>query len=255
MGWQLVRHAIRMVVYNLSEALKAFLGPFAIALLLAGIIISLSGIPMQALAGQLPADPVAIGGPLFISLLGMVLIYLFVFAWVAVTWHRFILLEEYPGMIPAISGRPIWPYIGRSIVLGLLLLLVLIPVGLIVGLFVAPFAVVAPFVAGTLAGIILGAIGAYLWLRVALCLPAIAMGQDMAIAEAWSVSGRASGGIFSAALILLVINAALSLPTSLMTPTIITLIYDLAVAWFTLMVGVSMLTTLYGHLVQGRDLA
>ena len=255
MGWELVRHAIRMVVFNLTDALRASIGPFVIALLLAGIVITLGGVPMQVLAGQVPPDQLAFSGSAFLAIVGILLIYLFTFAWVAVTWHRFILLEEYPAMIPPIGGRPIWPYIGRSVGLALILVVIMIPIGIVASLFVMPFVSSAPLAAGTVAGIVLGTLFTYFWLRFALCLPAIAMGEEMGIGEAWGISGRASGGIFAAALILLVLNGLLTLPSGLIGPNPVTALYDIAVTWFVLMVGISMLTTLYGHLVQGRDLA
>ena len=63
---------------------------------------------------------------------------MFVTSWVAVAWHRFILLEEPAGLLPGISGRPIWSYLRKSIMLGLLIVLIAIPVMFIFGAAMVP---------------------------------------------------------------------------------------------------------------------
>ena len=52
---------------------------------------------------------------------------MFTFGWIAVTWHRYILLEEYPGVVPSISDRPIGTYIARMLMIVLQMSCVMIP--------------------------------------------------------------------------------------------------------------------------------
>jgi hypothetical protein len=113
MAIRLFLHALRMIFGNLGQALKISLVPFAIAAAVFAVFIFTIK----------DTSFLETGGAMF---LGFVLVFggmLFVGAWVAVSWHRFVLLEEYVGIVPAISGRPIWPYIVKGFLLGLLVTL------------------------------------------------------------------------------------------------------------------------------------
>ncbi len=112
MGGQIVVHAFRLVFRNLSDALKVSVGPYLIGLVVAALaMMALGGSPAAWLSGNvdmMAGDPMAAAGLGFASLVAM-LVMLFISSWVAVAWHRFVLLEEYPGVLPALAGRPVWP--------------------------------------------------------------------------------------------------------------------------------------------------
>src|SRR5690606_21125980 len=116
---------------NLTDALKVSVGPYLLGLVVAALaMMALGGSPARWLSGA--ADPAA-GDPMAaagqsVALLVAMLVMLFISSWVAVAWHRFVLLEEYPGLLPALSGRPVWPYIVKAIKLALLLIVIAIPV-------------------------------------------------------------------------------------------------------------------------------
>jgi hypothetical protein len=256
MGWNLVRHSFVLLFNNLGNALKVSVGPFLILIAFVFVLTLTLGFsfdqigPGAAMTRQLPAE--AAGGA-FLGILLFLLAALFVFAWVAVSWHRFVLLEEYPGLLPTIADRPIWPYIGRSILLALILVLIAIPVGFVFGLLVSPLMgnVTLLLLLTTLMGVFF----TWIWLRLALLLPGTAVGKPISMGDAWSASGRLSGPIFQAAVILVALNVLVSFVFgTALGGNIVGDILNLIVSWVTMMVGISMLTTLYGHLIEGREL-
>lgn len=268
MGWNLVRHAFSMVFGNLGDALKASGVPFG---LLIGVVLVFLWTNLGGFVGfeALASSPEAAGrmlsqnfGTFLLSGLIILALYFFVFAWVAVTWHRFILLEEYPATVPAISDRPIVPYIGKSLILGLILMAIGIPVFFLAGALIAIFVDPATMAAGgfslpaLIIGIAAGAVMMWFWFRLAITLPATAIGKSMTLGEGWAATARIAGPIFVAVLILIAINVVVGeIVGAVFGPTgTISAVVQIIVQWISLMVGASMLTTLYGHLVEGRDL-
>lgn len=234
---------------NFTEALKVSVAPLIFAILLGIAAFSVSGvtpamIAMASFTGRLPPN-----GLLAILFIGVVM--LFTFSWIAVAWHRFVLLEEYPGYVPAVTDRPIWPYVWRTLGLGLLMFMVMTFLSIIVGM-------ILPLTGEGAVGVVALFIGTaltYFWLRSALILPAIAVGEELKLRDAWTVSGPSSGAIFGVALILVGLNLMVGMVQQTLIPSgAVAVIVSLAVGWMTLMLGSSILTTLYGHLVQNRPL-
>lgn len=249
MSARLVLHSFRLLFRNFAEALKVSVAPLILAVLLGIAAFSVSGvtpamIAMASFTGRMPPN-----GLLAILFIGAVMI--FTFSWIAVAWHRFVLLEEYPGYVPAVTDRPIWPYVWRTLGLGLLMFMVMTFLSIIVGM-------ILPLTGQGAVGIvalIIGTVLTYVWLRSALILPAVAVGEELKLRDAWSVSAPRSRAIFGVALILVGLNLMVGMgQQALIPPGAVAVVVSLAVGWVTLMVGTSILTTLYGHLVQNRPL-
>ncbi len=257
MAFQIIRHAFRMVFGNLREALKASVGPYLILtvifLVAFGTLIETGGmidrsVPMGG------AEPMRPGAALI--MLALVPVLLFFVSWVAVAWHRFILLEEYPGLLPQMAGRPIWPYAGRSILYGFVSLIAALPLLLLVMALAMPLMMAGEGVASVLVFIGITGFMTFVWLRIAIALPAVAVGKPISMGDAWRVSKGMSGTIFGVAFLLMGINrlaTVLTAQVSAILP-IIGFALDIALQWTVLMLGVSILTTFYGHLIEGRDL-
>lgn len=264
MGWKLVRHAISMVLNNLGDALRASVVPFAIVLLV-GLIFP---IPSLDMSDPMSADPDVVarfmmenGGRIALASFVTAIVSVFVFSWVAVTWHRFILLEETPGAVPAVSDRPIFGYIWKSILAGLLVGVAAIPVMLvafpIMGIFTDPAALGNGFSLSALVVLLLaGSVLSFVWLRIAIVLPATAIGKTMSFGEGWSATARLAGPIFVAGIIIVLFNLVVGQVLGMLFAqgSVLWTVVNVLLQWFTLMVGASMLTTLYGHVVEGRDL-
>ncbi len=262
MAFQIIRHAFRMIFGNFGQALRVSIGPYVLLILgyLAAFMVAggMGGIPEFAPdQGQVTQGA---GGIFVLVVLLLIPFTLFVMAWVAVSWHRFILLEEYAGVLPAVAGRPIWPYVGRTLLYSLLMMLVAVPLFFIVGLLASPFisvdtpvSVIGP---GLLVFVIVGAVLTYVWFRIALALPSVAVGHPIRMADAWAASGAMRGTIFGVAVLLMVltgVGGVLSDALYAVSP-LVGALAEIAVQWVTLMLGVSILTTLYGHLIEKRPL-
>ncbi len=264
MSWQIVKHAFSMVFGNLSDAIKASLVPILVAVAAILIAVVVFKMPLSMVSGSGdPAQMMMMTPPAsaYLGLLLIIVVYVFVFGWIAVTWHRYVLLEEYPASVPAISGRPIWSYIGKSILIGLLIGLVSIPLVFVIGLLGAGVSMGGggmggAMVVGAIVGLIIGAILSWIWFRTAIVLPGTAIGKPMKIGEGWRATAALSGTIFKTTLIIVALNVVATLVVSLVSAgiPIIGAILNLGVTWVTLMVGASLLTTLYGHVVEGRPL-
>jgi hypothetical protein len=142
----------------------------------------------------------------------------------------------------------------------LLMVIVALPISVVAGFIMAPVmsgSAMAVALIGLLITVGLGAVLSYFWFRVAVILPGTALGKPLTVGRGWAATAGIKGAIFSAALILVLLNVGVTIllgPIMAGMPIVGTLI-NLAVNWVTLMVGVSILTTLYGHVIEGRDLA
>ncbi|QQA42834.1 hypothetical protein [Pelagovum pacificum] len=262
MSVHIVRHAIMMVLRNIVDALKVSAVPVALGLILAVVLITVLGLDLETV--QMMSDPVAMSdpeaiavedaGPMLILLLVLIPTVLFVFGWVAVAWHRFVLLEEYPGAVPTTPFPAVRTYVGRSLLIGVLILLVMVPSMFVLSLVLTPLMMVNQLLGISVFTILLSLVTSYVSLRWALVLPAAAIGDSMKLSESWSRTAKLSNQILGVALLLALLNFVLGLlavPFGALGGQVI----GIAITWFVGMVGLSVLTTLYGHLVENRPLA
>ncbi len=102
MAWKIVLHAFRMIFANIGDALKVSVGPMLIFVVLALVLGSVANVSFTSI-DPIQSVETASAGALFVSVLILCAAAIFIFAWIAVAWHRFILLEEYPGVLPALA--------------------------------------------------------------------------------------------------------------------------------------------------------
>ena len=260
MAWQIVKHAFAMIFNNFGQAVKVSVIPFVILMAVAALLLAVAGVPWDLMRGEFDVNEIPqVSGLAVLLIIALVVFAFFTFGWIAVSWHRFILREEYTALIPAVSGRPIWGYVGKSILLGLLLSLIAIPVSMLLGLLFFPLmgASAEPGIFAFIFALVLGSILGFLWFRWAISLPAKAVGEDMTFSTAWATTAPLAGIIFQVTLITVALNLAASflLAFALNEIPAVSLVLELAVNWLSTMIGISVLTTLYGHLVEGRPLA
>jgi hypothetical protein len=183
--------------------------------------------------------------------------------WIAVAWHRYVLIDEMPGSItPRFNGERLWAYFGRSLLVGVILFLlgmvVMIPFGLIVASIIAaapgPLGALYASIPMFVAYLVIGLVG----YRYSVILPAAAIGKPIGLSEAWEATGGANGAIFVLALVSSLSVVVLDFATAwvaIRSPWWIGVPLQLLVNWGELIVGVSIITTLYGHYVERRPLA
>jgi hypothetical protein len=248
MGWDIVRHSFAMLFRNLGNALRISVGPILIALVVGFLILGVFGSNLDALPqdieqGQLPPE-------IAFAVLLILLLFIFVSAWIAVAWHRFILLEDYPGLLPPLAGRPVWRYVGKTFLLGCVVFLVTIPALIVIGLISG---VVMGGGGGLFSTLVLGLalFVSYMWLRFGIVLPATAVSRPMGFGEAWRATAPYATAILGTCVILILINTGVSLVSAILPQPLAGLL-SLATSWITIMLGISILTTLYGVIVERR---
>ncbi len=259
LGFRILIHSIRMVLGNIKEALQISLVPASLALLIFYLLAYLVLGP--DVAGQLangktvhygsgyPAPPP--GFALFF--LPVMVIGGLVVLWILVSWHRFILLEEYPrGWIPRFRFDRVMAYLGHS--------LMLLIVGLIVGVVVllanfviltvlpSPFAVVS-MVVGWLVTIVI-------IYRFLIVLPATAIGRPLTMTQAWEATAGATVTVIVLLLSSLLFQFliqfvfALFAQISVIGPLLVLVPSVLVLP----LINVSILTTMYGVFIEGREI-
>ncbi|GGA99816.1 hypothetical protein [Allosediminivita pacifica] len=248
-GWQIFVHSVRLIVNNLGDALRVSALLYLVQV--AHQIYAFAYLPARPTGGEgLSPEEIGASGQGGMALL-LFLAFIVSSLWIAVGWHRFVLEEEYPrGWIPQWHGGAMLSYLWRSI-------LVFLAVGalMFVALFViAMVALVSPALIAVFGLGIVG-LGSYLFFRLGVTLPATAVGHKLSLRESWKATRDRDGAIVILAFITIAATALIQLPNFAGEPrSLLTLVYTLVTGWIATMVGISVLTTLYGHYVQGRPI-
>ncbi|GAA5075734.1 hypothetical protein N0B44_09795 [Roseibacterium beibuensis] len=251
-GYQLLRHAVRQVFGNLGQAARlTLLLAMAPTIFLAVTNTDL----MTGGPGFDPSNPNAQQMPEVNWLLVLIGAILSVVAWVwaAVAWHRFVLLEEYAsGPIPSWRGSSNGRYFIRALQVGLILVGAMIAMTIIIGLVVM---ILPGFGVGLILGI--GLIIGISWVgtRVGLVLPAAAIDAPLSIGESWQVTGPVSGQILLPIIVIALVGGLLSQAVLVLFGVgIVAVLVSAVISWLQLLVNLALMTTLYGNLVEGRQL-
>ncbi|MEM0930754.1 MAG: hypothetical protein AAGI89_15820 [Pseudomonadota bacterium] len=200
------------------------------------------------------------GGLFFVAILILFLIAMVFLAWIAISWHRFILLEEYPtGWLPPFRLAEIKAYVVKLVLLTLVFLAIMaIPALLLggIGAMVGSAEAAAGPVLLVFAAIFI-LIPVFLWIsfRLSSVLPAAAVARPMGIGEAWRQTESHSGTIFLFALAYLGVSIAIQIVVSILgLVPIVGIAIAIFGSWFTTILGFSALTTVYGVAIEGREL-
>lgn len=250
-GISIFVHAIRMVVNNLGPALRIGVVPLLV-MAAAGWFFGSGFTPMTESGPAVVPDAGAFGRGL-VAMVVSILMSL----WIAVAWHRFILLEEYPGaFLPHWNGGAIWSYFKATVIVAILMILLAIPLVIVVGMLSAP-ALMADSEPGLLFGLVfflvVGIPLTWVGYRLGPVLAGAAIGQGQALKEAWRATARGSADL----LVLAVVSVlAIWLPAMVLgaLPPVLAVPFNAVLNWVSVMVGVGIITTIYGHYVQGRAL-
>jgi hypothetical protein len=260
-GIEILLHSIRQVFGNLDGALKVSAVPYAIQVVVA-FLIGLSAAGAGSGMGSSMDSGMPAGGMMAgMGFAGLVIliVVLITSLWMAVAWHRYILLSEQPtGFIPPFNGDRILAYFLRSLGYGILLILIGMVLGLVMGFILSPIA------GGGRMGLfmILMSILVYLPLvilgfRLTAGLPGAALGAGTDFMAGWQATQGATVDI--AVLSVFVVGAHLIFGLIdfylLSGVWVLSFLWNAIVGWLIAMIGISVLTTLYGHYVEKRPLA
>lgn len=175
---------------------------------------------------------------------------------IAVCWHRYVLLEETPDQPHLLRpGLPIGRYLWNSLRLGFVLFLVAF-----LPLFVFFSAQESLSGLGNyIVSLAVGTFSTWLFLRVGLILPAVAVDKHVSIRESFRLTTPLSGQLVVTALLLVLLQSApgiveaggKAVGVDLSVPLIPV---HVLFFWTNLFVGIGVLTVLYGHLCDGRPI-
>lgn len=242
-GLSILRQSFRLIFGNLPQSLKLS------SPLLAVLIVALMIYGPNYFRGEFdPSSPNALPASALIFQLWTIVAGL----WVAVAWHRFVLLEEFPtGVLPTFHGGLMLRYFGYGLLLGIFVGLATFAVGFFVGfaLFLAPVAMTVGIVATIIWGF-------WVFYRLSPILPGQAINKKLRFREAWASTKPLSGAIFSAMIVFVVSFVALAFAAGFVTIAVPLLggVIFLTLNWLYGLVGISFLTTLYGVAVEARPI-
>lgn len=255
-----VNHILQSTINNIGFAFHVS-WPWMLALLPFNVGINLY-VANEVLLGAMEPDPATI----LLSLL-LVVLSTVAFASIAVSWHRYILLDEIPqGWARLRLDGIVFRYIGISL---LITLMFVVGGGLIGGVLGFVIALVAQSF-GNSAMYVLLAIGLFVlfvWalptaFRLMITLPATAVGRrDYSFSNAWKDSRGNFWQLLGVILLIVICFALVGLVAGLagyflnklgFAGISVSLAVQLAINWVSTIAGITMLTSLYGIFHEGR---
>lgn len=250
LGWKMFVRAVTLLLDDLPDALRLSAVPYSLvvasSLWLALRYPDAVGLGTAAMPDAAPADPGYVVGSLLVAVVNLI-----VTLWVAVGWHRHVLQGEQPeGWLPRLHGPQVLGYLGRTILIGILVAATIFVVSI-------PVATIAMAFPSGFATLVMGSVALFaamiVFYRLAVILPACAIGRSMSFREAIDATKGHSGTVAVLALLTVGFSLLLQVPTAIDGAMgLITVIYQAVVGWVGLLLGVSTLTVLYGHTVEGR---
>lgn len=251
-----IRHAISSVRNNIGYAFRIS-WPWYVVLAIVNIGVLLFSV--YAAAGGIEVHP----GVIVPAILLLFLINMLAFASIAVNWHRYILLDQVPvGSELFRLDSLTWRYFGNILLIALIVAVALLLFLLLLQVFASLSTVtgIAAFFIG-LAGVVLASISIY---RLSVKLPAVALGRrDFSLSHAWAASRGNKWPIFfvilfqfflaiGVAIAFLALDFALALIDPIVA-LIVSQLLQIFVGWLLVILGITILTSLYGFFVEGRD--
>ena len=239
MGFKIFAHAMRLVFGNLGDALR-----------ISGVLYLLGAGLSTTAALAIPLSPSRWLPLLIVNIVASVL-----YIWVATAWHRFVLLDEHPdALLPAFNGRRVLVYVGYS----LLVSLALAAIGLVGGIFVGIFAAAHVWIIVVPVAIIAVLVVFVVSYRLSVVLPAASVEKPIKLRDAWEDTRGSTWVMISIALLTFVSLAVVSLISRAVLAIgglPLVELWSAIAGWVVLMVGVALITTLYGFYVDGRPVA
>jgi hypothetical protein len=146
-------------------------------------------------------------------------------------------------------------YGGYSILLGLILLVI----SIILSVILSPLVFLGPAIFGIVLSIVVIAVALIVDFRLGLVLPAKALGKPLSFGEAWQATKGENGTILVLAIVAALAAVIIDIPAMILAVipgigSILSLIWTLATGWVKAVVGVSILTTLYGYYIEKRNI-
>ena len=257
----LLLHALRMLVHDVPTTFRTVLP--ALVLILGSAILAQIAVPQMVTGELLTPDAVETLAPeTALITLGLLVAALLGYVLLAILWHRHVLLDDAVRDTARHPGAGIvMGYIWKALGVALVQMLIGIPLGLAVSTVANALGGQGSAVAGpvlfSLLGIAFGVVLIWFALRVSVVLPAAALGHNLRIAESWASTAPLTRDLLGLAVMLAALNAQLSIVASILAGAVPMFGLPIEAVSYVLetLVIVSVLTTLYGHLVENRALS
>lgn len=252
LGLRLFIHSVRMVFKNWKGVFRVWFAPMVVA----GLAYALLAWGMADVMNTDRSGAKVIG--ILTTLLAFITIWICVL-WGIVSWHRYILLDEPSfGIVPPIRRKEMLRYVGRGILISLILGITAMPLMIVVVPFAQSYLNDGNFAPLLVANTGLSVLFSAAFFCMSPSMVASALGNKVSIGEALARTfGKASLSILFAAILLLaataVINAGfVQIYPMLPHPVWTVLSFPISAVYG--LVGVSLLTTIYGHFIEDRPL-
>lgn len=250
-GINLVVHAIKILYYDIWTTVRLTVLPFIIgnglAFVSSYLLTGSASLAVSDGASDVSATPSA---SYILGLLLVLVITVFVFCLAAISWHRFVLLEEQnSGLLPKYAGAPLKLYIWAGVRLGLVSACLVLPVAMIAA--VLMISVGLSSLVFSIIGYIVFIAFYMVVLRLSLILPGVAIVKPMSLGQSWNATKGQTGT-------LLVVSVTLVVLTIFAEKVLVFgnagWIISFFLSWFSFALGISILTTFYGVYVEKREL-
>lgn len=241
MGWKIFSHSVFLLNHNLRDAIRIS-SPLIVTMILNFVLGGATAIDNLE-AGTSQNAGLSLVLQLLSAIAGL---------WVAVAWHRFVLLEERGGSLPTFHGSRMLAYF--IVILGLVFVMAL-GAGVAGGVAALAFSFSTPLLIVAVVAILVTSM--WIFYRLSPLLPAAALGEPMGVKQAWAATDPLSGAVLVAALLLIffsILSGAAALLIMFQVSILIGVILIAILQWAYTMVGISILTTIYGIAVEGRDI-
>lgn len=251
-GWQIFLHSVRQVFGNLDAALRVsgllYLIQVAAQVVFIGTIMSMPDADRRAMmaAGEFP----------YFGFLIFFLVALVTGLWIAVGWHRYVLTEEQPALLPPFHADRMLGYLGKGILVGLILIIPIVIMGLLMA-----FLGSGMMMRGQMFGLMILTLILYIpvgiiAMRLSTMLPGVSLRAGVPVMSGWAAT---TGETMTFLVLVIASGVLLSIPQIIGTwlfgfAGIGRFVWDTLVNWPILMIGISILTTLYGHYIEKRPL-
>jgi hypothetical protein len=258
-GLDIFLHSLRQVLGNLPNAIKISAVPFGIQFVATFLLTR----PDRTMA--MMQDPMAMmqGGPSLLAQLANLVIVIVTSIWMAIAWHRFILKNEAPaGFVPPIDGNRMGAYFLRSLLIGIILIVLGFVLGIVAGFIMIGLIGAGGGGMGTIFTItVISLLLVYFPLfvigyRLSTALPGTAIDNAGTFMSGWEATAGETGAFVGLGLIsvlAMVVSAVLTIFV-LAKITVLFIAWTLVFNWLAVLVGLSVLTTLYGHYIEKRPL-
>jgi len=263
LSWKIFKKSVLIVLDNLKEAFRVSGAIFVAAVFASSALnvfltgdLTIGAPDIQAVKdtnGQDQLVALNFSSQKITALMGGNLIFFIAMSWIAIAWHRFILIEESINYIfPIWDNSRIIKYSIKTIAI----------VTSVIFILIIPFSMINIFINSLGLVLILPAVNIllfisfyYLFFRAGLVLPSIALDKTMSIKQSFFETKTMSKEIWGLAVIVIVMILGIGVISGILAPNnIIGVLVTSLFQWIVVMVSASLMTTLYGHIIERRPI-